>query len=233
VNVMAIVYKSTFLHLCESSSADRRARSEEPVSRGSGTVVEQYLEAAWQRAALPPAHFAQEIRTEDKTQDSASTCGSDEIAGHTGSHATTPTHASPRLSWCDISEEELTRDAPVESQSNTETAEQQETTLMLRNVPNGAREDEVVWFLFCNGFTGAFDILYLPRDSRSGCNRGYAFINFHTPELYQIALKVLGGQTFTSRWSNKVTATCPAAVQGRAALLEANQDRMHCLLVMP
>jgi len=92
------------------------------------------------------------------------------------------------------------------------------TTMMLRNIPNSLTEAELLAFLHRFGFQGAYNAVHLPVDKRSGCNRGYAFINFVGCSSFCGAMRDLRGQTFPGKTSSKVTEVDTAKVQGFEAL---------------
>mmetsp|Transcript_23795 Transcript_23795/g.52382 ORF Transcript_23795/g.52382 Transcript_23795/m.52382 type:complete len:188 (-) Transcript_23795:677-1240(-) len=107
------------------------------------------------------------------------------------------------------------------------------TTLMLRNIPNAVRNDELMKFLDNLGFAGGYDAIYMPRDRRSGCCRGYVFINFVSLAMFQQGIQVLGGRKFPNRTSSKITSVGVAEIQGYQALVNMNKDRMHQLVLPP
>jgi hypothetical protein len=53
----------------------------------------------------------------------------------------------------------------------------EETTVMLRNVPNGYTRGMLIELLDQQGFSSRYDFVYLPMDFRNGVNLGYAFVN--------------------------------------------------------
>merc|ERR1712137_67653 len=61
----------------------------------------------------------------------------------------------------------------MDQNSNTLT-----TTLMIRNIPNRYTQRDLIDELDELGFTGTFDFLYLPLDTGTMANVGYAFVNF-------------------------------------------------------
>lgn len=71
------------------------------------------------------------------------------------------------LCWADESDDEP---AVVE-------AEEEKTTVMLRNVPYNVTRDSVIKMMDDAGFKGLYDFIYMPIDFRSKSGFGYAFIN--------------------------------------------------------
>jgi len=92
------------------------------------------------------------------------------------------------------------------------------TTMMLRNLPSGASYDEVDAHLK-ELSQGSFDALHVPADIKSGCNRGYAFVNFVSGDAYRQAAACLHGQRLPGyAGSSKVLEVAVAKVQGGGAL---------------
>jgi len=56
------------------------------------------------------------------------------------------------------------------------------TTLMIRNLPPDLTQTELLGKMNSTGLTGLFDFCYVPRCFESKENKGYAFVNFVTPD---------------------------------------------------
>jgi len=64
-----------------------------------------------------------------------------------------------------------------QTQSDSATLEQPKTTVMLRNLPNNYTRDMLLRLMDTHGFSGSYDLLYMPMDFSSNVGLGYAFIN--------------------------------------------------------
>ncbi|CAE7754566.1 ML5 [Symbiodinium pilosum] len=64
------------------------------------------------------------------------------------------------------------------------------------------------------GFLGTFDFLYLPIDTDTGANRGYAFLNFLDPSLSWTFRTMYEGRKMTRFNSSKIITIVPATLQG-------------------
>jgi len=89
------------------------------------------------------------------------------------------------------------------------------STMMMRNLPPTLTRQMLQEELDNAGFRRTYDFLYLPIDLRTDTNRGYAFINFISPECalsFQLAFE---GQTVAWQGHRKsVLSVVPAALQG-------------------
>mmetsp|Transcript_43518 Transcript_43518/g.114836 ORF Transcript_43518/g.114836 Transcript_43518/m.114836 type:complete len:162 (+) Transcript_43518:103-588(+) len=99
------------------------------------------------------------------------------------------------------------------------------TTLMLRNIPNKVKLDHLHRFLDDTPVRGTYDIVHLPIDFKSGHNRGYAFVNFRSNELFLQGLRELQGLRFAAMSSQKVTDVSVAHIQGKKAIEQIQQPR--------
>lgn len=77
------------------------------------------------------------------------------------------------------------------------------TTLMIRNVPNFFKLRKLMQELDRLGFEGQYDFLYLPIDTSTTWNVGYAFVNFEDPKQAMICMEALQGHDFGLRQPNK------------------------------
>jgi len=87
------------------------------------------------------------------------------------------------------------------------------TTVMVRNVPSRYTSEELVMEFVNEGFEN-FDYFYLPIDFNSKRNRGYAFINFHSPIFTQQFTLAFHGRKLTRYRTKKVLEITTAVTQG-------------------
>jgi RNA recognition motif-containing protein len=91
------------------------------------------------------------------------------------------------------------------------------TTVMLRNIPNKYTRSGLLTALVERGFDpagGDCNNLYLPMDAGSGCNLGYAFLNFTTHERALAFMQQFDGVRLPSAGSRKVCSVVWANKQG-------------------
>jgi len=69
------------------------------------------------------------------------------------------------------------------------------TTLMIRNLPTQLTQAELLAKMNSTGLAGSYDFCYLPRSFESKENKGYAFVNFVTPD---------GAREFALTWHRSV-----------------------------
>jgi len=106
---------------------------------------------------------------------------------------------------------------------------QQQTSVMLRNLPLDMTRVMFVQLLDREGFAGKYDLIYLPRDFKTSANLGYAFVNM---QEHGEALKLQKHFTGFSRWCFPSFKRCEAAwsrQQGLAAYIDwyRNNPVMH------
>jgi len=68
-----------------------------------------------------------------------------------------------------------------ESIRGTPSLEEQNTTVILRNLPNNYTRDMLVNLLDSQGFSQKYDFVYIPMDFSSQAGLGYAFVNLVSP----------------------------------------------------
>lgn len=90
------------------------------------------------------------------------------------------------------------------------------TTVMLRNIPNKYTRAGLLGALVDKGFDPTIDCnnLYLPMDANSGCNLGYAFLNFTSHEKAVEFMHRFDGVRLPSAGSRKVCSVVWANKQG-------------------
>ncbi|CAK9029825.1 unnamed protein product [Durusdinium trenchii] len=126
-----------------------------------------------------------------------------------------------RSQWCGKRHELVPKKANLKEQfEKGET--KLETTLMLRNVPNAYDRETLMEELDSVGFEGLFNFLYLPIDSATKNNVGYAFVNFKDESSCRDCKKRMDGYFFKGQPYNRKRAAIVsvAHLQGLAANLE-------------
>lgn len=110
-----------------------------------------------------------------------------------------------------------TRDFAAESAAESRPEAQEEiTTLMIRNIPNRYKRSTLMRELDHLGLTGKYDFLYIPVDRGTSWNVGYAFVNFFTPEFAKECMDQLQDHTFLQckNGVDKVAQVSAAHMQG-------------------
>jgi hypothetical protein len=93
-----------------------------------------------------------------------------------------------------------------------------QTTVMIRGIPCGFTQEQLLDQINQAGFEGKYDFFYLPRAGNSHSNLGYAFVNFTTPALAVACANTLHGVSLDPLRSAKVCRIFPAHIQGYANL---------------
>jgi len=108
-----------------------------------------------------------------------------------------------------------------------------QTTVMVRNLPNHYTRDNLMDLLDAEGFGGRYDFVYLPIDFQTHVALGYAFVNFCTPMDAECVRARLEGFT---NWQGPSSKVCNIAwsqhLQGLALHVERyrNSPLMHELV---
>jgi len=88
------------------------------------------------------------------------------------------------------------------------------TTVMMRNLPNKYTQRSLLIDINEAGFIGTFDFLYLPIDTETNANKGYAFINFAEPGFAWMFKQGYEGKKMPRFNSDKVVSVSAATLQG-------------------
>jgi len=90
------------------------------------------------------------------------------------------------------------------------------TTIMIRNIPNRYRQNELVQEINMNDFEGTYDFVYLPMDKSTTSNVGYAFVNFIEEKYAFRAMEVFTNYRFSKyqNISRKIASVSVAHIQG-------------------
>lgn len=101
------------------------------------------------------------------------------------------------------------------------------TTVMIRNIPNKFKNQDLMEKIDVAGFSGMYDYLYVPIEARGRSNIGYAFVNFLTQQIAEKFMKDIDGYRFGQVNSTKRASCAAARVQG----LEANIEHYRASFV--
>merc|ERR1719191_27646 len=85
---------------------------------------------------------------------------------------------------------------------------------MVKNLHNKVNQFELLTELHANGFDNTFDFLYLPIDTDTNANKGYAFINFSEPGFARMFKQAFEGRRMQMFNSDKVVSVSAATLQG-------------------
>lgn len=88
------------------------------------------------------------------------------------------------------------------------------TTVMMRHIPCKYTQQKVMKEINHAGFLGRYDFFYLPMDSRSRSNRGFAFINLDSPAAAEAFFQTFDGKKLRRYEAVKALAVMPADLQG-------------------
>jgi len=97
------------------------------------------------------------------------------------------------------------------------------TTVMIRNLSRKFGPRQLMWEIDQAGFRNLYDYCYLPLSTRKNENRGFAFINFATPEIANVFGARFDGQLVESLGMNRPLRVSAAHIQGWSANLSHHQ----------
>eukprot|EP00933_Yihiella_yeosuensis_P007035 TRINITY_DN111920_c0_g1_i1.p1 TRINITY_DN111920_c0_g1~~TRINITY_DN111920_c0_g1_i1.p1 ORF type:complete len:223 (-),score=17.51 TRINITY_DN111920_c0_g1_i1:27-695(-) len=104
--------------------------------------------------------------------------------------------------------------------SDTDDSQEEVRTMMIRNIPNNCTQARFLREIHSKGFEFDYDFFYLPIDTETGANRGYAFINFTNSRAVCRFVSTFHGQKLTDFKSKKVLWVGIASLQGFEANFE-------------
>lgn len=97
-----------------------------------------------------------------------------------------------------------------------------QTTIMLRNLPNGYTRDDLLCLLACFGFAGRIDFFYWPIDFETKAALGYAFVNLVTQMDAELLWRCMEG---FSNWKLPSSKVCRVSWSKPLQGLEAHVER--------
>jgi len=98
----------------------------------------------------------------------------------------------------------------------------QNTTVMMRNVPNNYTREMLLAMLDDEGFSSHYDFIYLPMDFGRRANLGYAFVNLDSESTAQEFWQVFNG---FCRWALPTAKVCEVTWSGPHQGRQAHIDR--------
>eukprot|EP00929_Paragymnodinium_shiwhaense_P095453 TRINITY_DN5658_c0_g1_i4.p1 TRINITY_DN5658_c0_g1~~TRINITY_DN5658_c0_g1_i4.p1 ORF type:complete len:877 (+),score=110.10 TRINITY_DN5658_c0_g1_i4:120-2750(+) len=105
-------------------------------------------------------------------------------------------------------------DILVDGNPSTDTELNGRTTVMIQGVPSQYTQRKLMLEVNYRGFMGCYDFMYLPMQPRKNSNRGFAFVNFTTPESAEEFFQALNGKKLHYLNTTSVIGISPAKVQG-------------------
>lgn len=103
------------------------------------------------------------------------------------------------------------------------------TTLIVRKIPKSYTRDQLLALMDQEGFSAAYDLVYLPIDFATRTGLGYAFVNFTTEENATRFIEHFQG---FSDWSTPSKKSCEVSLSNELQGLEAHVDRYRSSPVM-
>jgi hypothetical protein len=189
--------------------------------------ISEYDNAHAKEDSEPGQAFAKEskLRPRANSEDSTATRNTTATEDSTATRSTTTTQESTRSSLAtEDSEESMVTGAS--------------TTLMIGGFPCHMNLSELGRVISDQGFENSFDLVYLPRpkglrtrNRSSQVNKGYAFVNFKTPELATAFAESFARLTFQSGQLEKKCYAKPAMCQGYTTNLKQFSAYPDCCLL--
>lgn len=105
------------------------------------------------------------------------------------------------------------------------------TTFMVRNIPNKYTQQALLEEI--SQFRGHFDFLYVPINSKRGCNIGYAFVNFVSPQAALPFFRAFKSRQWVKAKAPKLSKLAFARLQGRPALITHFQNTLVASHINP
>eukprot|EP00929_Paragymnodinium_shiwhaense_P095450 TRINITY_DN5658_c0_g1_i1.p1 TRINITY_DN5658_c0_g1~~TRINITY_DN5658_c0_g1_i1.p1 ORF type:complete len:872 (+),score=129.13 TRINITY_DN5658_c0_g1_i1:200-2815(+) len=102
----------------------------------------------------------------------------------------------------------------VDGELSTDKTLNGRTTVMIQGVPSQYTQRKLMLEVNYRGFMGCYDFLYLPMQPRKNSNRGFAFVNFTTPESAEEFFQALNGKKLHYLNTTSVIGISPAKMQG-------------------
>merc|ERR1712066_1035458 len=127
--------------------------------------------------------------------------------------------ASTTASTCGFMSE---ADESNDGEISVDEDELRRTTVMMRNIPLEYSRADLLGLIDQQGFSGLYDLVYLPVDFRTELNQGYAFINFTTAENTEMFRSHFTG---FSDWLVQSERTCEVSLSDQSQGLGANIQR--------
>jgi hypothetical protein len=103
------------------------------------------------------------------------------------------------------------------------------TTVIMRNIPNRFSHSTLATVLDNNGFSGEYDLIYVPIDFATGVSYGYAFVNLTSADAVEEFKACFEG---FSNWGGPSKKVCKVVPCDSNESLEERVERYRNLRVM-
>lgn len=213
-----IFVRGTFLEIREEEESRKAALATFPLMASgnwskeaeseSSTIEEETMEEYNQR--LADEIYLEAISLEASSREVVTEASE---GARLSEHSTTSVPASP------VAREQVDASDPSETR----------TTLMMKNLPCELHGDTMLELLNREGFSGQFDLVYLPVDFKTGFSLGYGFVNFVSSASAQQFFAKFDGFNAWEVPTKKVARLFWSEQQGLEANVEKyrNSNVMH------